>query len=111
MCDAFDVAVTVGVPLWLVYLAWAGANAAALIQVLNYCFLTAKVVLIGALTATGTSMHEWLLASLMVPISLPALLMGSWPRRRVDERAFRLLLRAFLLVLALLLAWRVANTG
>lgn len=98
-------AVNVALPPILVYFSALGLSVLAMTQVMNLCFLSARLVQTGALAWNGQFTTAALAAS--VPLTLIALVLMRWGWRvqeRIDAKTYKKILRVFLWAMAVGLA-------
>lgn len=92
------------VPILIIYTLELGLGRTAMVQVFNLCFLGGKLAQIGVFGAAGLLGTGLLLATLpLAVIGLLTLLTGMSIRDRIPSESYRRIVRAVLLVLAILL--------
>ena len=101
--------INVGGPFLLVWCLAMGLAPMTMIQVLNLCFLTAKVTQVAALTAGGVPAMAWVTALPLTLVALLPFVAGLRMRERADVGTYRRWLRSFLSLMALLLVLRFAH--
>lgn len=92
------------VPILIIYTLELGLERTAMVQVFNLCFLGGKLAQMSVFGAAGLLGTELLLATLpLAAIALLTLLTGMSIRDRIPSESYRRIVRAVLLVLAVLL--------
>ncbi len=104
--------VNVALPPILVYFSALGMSVIAMTQIMNACFLSARLVQTGALAATGQLTTAALIASVPLTVMALATMRAGWAiQDRIDAKTYKKLLRVFLWAMAVGLAvqssWRL----
>lgn len=95
-----------GPPLIIFYLAL-GLAPAVMVQALNICFLVGKTVQLAVLsTRGGITLGQWAATLPLAVVAVGALFVGLRLRHRIDARTFRVWVKRFLLVIAVVLVGR-----
>jgi uncharacterized membrane protein YfcA len=94
-------AVNVALPPILVYFSALGLSVLAMTQVMNLCFLSARMVQTGALAWNGQLGMAALLASVPLTLIALALMRQGWHiQERIDAKTYKKILRGFLWAMA-----------
>ena len=98
-------AVNVALPPLLIYFSALGLSTLAMTQVMNLCFLTARLVQTGALAVAGKLDAMAMLASIPLTVVALVLMWTGWRiQDRIDARTYKKMLRVFLWAMAIGLA-------
>lgn len=93
-------------PLIIFYLAL-GLAPAVMVQALNICFLVGKTIQLMVLSAHGgITIVQWGATLPLAAVGVGALVVGLRIRHRIDARTFRVWVKRFLLVIAVVLVGR-----
>lgn len=95
-------------PLIIFYLAL-GLAPAVMVQALNICFFVGKLIQFTVLTTRGNiALAQWATTLPLAAVAIGALFFGLRIRHRIDAEAFRVWVKRFLLVTAVVLVARYA---
>ena len=103
----FEGAVNIAAPPLLIYFLALGLAPAALVKVLNLCFLTGKATQIATLIATSeVPASVWLATPMLSAVGVATLIVGIRIRSRVDAATYRAWMKIALLAMAVILIVR-----
>jgi len=107
--------VNVALPPLLIYFSALGLSTLVMTQVMNLCFLSARLVQTGALALAGALDRTAILASIpLTLIALATMWIGWRIQDGIDAKTYKKMLRIFLWVMAIGLAvqsiWRLVGT-
>ena len=107
-----ETAVNMGAPFLLIFCLIAGLSPLAMVQSINLCFFTGKVIhfitlSIGGPHVSAVSPMEWLPGVLIAPLCIALCRMGARRRERTDVETYRRWLKNFLKVMVVLVIGKV----
>ncbi len=107
----FEGTVNVAAPPLIVFYLTLGLAPVMMVQGLNICFLTGKMIQFTVLTTRGgITFGQWATTLPLAAVTVVALIIGLRIRHRIDAQTFRVWVKRFLFATALVLLGRYAYT-